>query len=81
MAIEFPLVGYSVAVPANSEELAKDTAGFTHPNLHRRIDPQTPTDPAEQNPREYTLGIYGMNSYRTTQLNYHNEESTTVEIP
>ena len=35
----------------------------------------------EQLPRNYILSINGLNSYRTTTINYHDEESTTVEIP
>lgn len=68
--------------PLTPEEEAKDQLGFTNPNLHRRIDPQTPADPKEVRPREYTIGVYdGINSYRTTQIFYHDEESTTSEIP
>lgn len=68
--------------PLTSEEEAKDTLGFTNPNLHRRIDPHTPTDTKEVKPREYIIGVYDkINSYRTTQIFYHDEESTTSEIP
>lgn len=55
----------------------KDANGFTHPNLHRRID--TPPDGSIN--RKYTLSIYGADSYRTTEYITHDEESTTSEIP
>jgi len=60
--------------------------GFTNPNLHRRIDPHEPKhedNPLNQElaPREYRLEIKGTNSYRTTTITVHDEESTTSEIP
>lgn len=55
----------------------KDAHGFTHPNLHRRID--TPPDGSIN--RKYAVGIYGADSYRTIELIAHDEESTTSEIP
>ena len=68
--------------PLTTEEQAKDDLGFTHPNLHRRVDVQQPTDPREVAPRKYTVGVYDkINSYRTTEISYHDEESTTCEIP
>ena len=71
-----------IAKPATEEELELDELGYTHPNLHRRVDPQTPEDPRETRPREYTLGVWdGQHSYRTTETFYHDEESTTCEIP
>lgn len=70
------------AKPLTPEEQAKDDLGFTNPKLHRRVDPQTPTDPREVRPKEYTLGIYDkLHSYRTIETFYHDEESTTCEIP
>lgn len=71
-----------IAKPVTPEEKAKDELGYTHPNLHTRIDPQQPTDPKEVRPKEYMLGVYdGINLYRTVQTSYHDEESTTCEIP
>lgn len=70
------------AKPLTPEDEERDRIGFTHPNLHRRVDPQTPTDPRETAPREYILGVYDkINSYRTENISYHDEESTTCEIP
>ena len=72
----------AAAKPLTPEEQEKDDIGFTAPNLHRRVDPQPPVDPRETRPREYTLGIYDkIHSYRTTDISYHDEESTTCEIP
>lgn len=65
-----------------SEELTKDTIGFTGPNLHRRIDPQQPPESSPcLSPNSYSLGIYGMDSYRTVTEYVHDENSTTSEIP
>ena len=60
--------------------------GFTHPNLHRRIvrqDPPETENPLNKElaPREYTLQIHGVDSYRTTEIFVHDEESITTEIP
>lgn len=68
--------------------------GYTHPNLHRRIDleavgssetdyPFMPRDkdgiPYNQN---IVIGVWdGLHSYRTTETYTHDEESTTCEIP
>lgn len=40
----------------------------------------TPLD-REYEPREYSLEIHGTNSYRTTTITVHDEDSTTSEIP
>lgn len=61
-------------IPSGSEEEAKDEAGFTNPNLHRRLDSDT-------NGVTYAVGIYGTNSYRYVYIPEHDEESTTSEIP
>ena len=67
---------------ADEDELEKDGIGFTHPNLHRRIDPQQPEeDSGELQPRSYTVNIYGGDSYRTTTIYVHDEDSETSEIP
>lgn len=71
-----------------------ETFGYTHPNLHRRIesDPYVPqgSDYAfvhyDKDGNAYkqsvALGVWdGLNSYRTTTTYTHDEESTTCEIP
>ena len=74
-------------VVLDKEAYDKDTVtGFTNPNLHRRIDPQTPDEArraaGEQAPREYAVGIYGLNSYRTEKQFIHIEgEESQDEIP
>lgn len=78
----FPKVGQGPAVIASAEDLQKEEIGFTHPNLHRRIDPQAPAEGSEElKPRDYKLGIYGVNSYRTTAIHCQDDESDTVEVP
>ena len=71
-----------VAKELSEDDKIRDDVGFTNPNLHRRVDPQTPSDPRETAPRSYTIGVYdGIHSFRTTEVFYHDEESTTCEIP
>ena len=83
MSIEFPTTAHGVAVPASEEDLAQDAHGLTNPNLHRRIDPHEPTEGSKETaPRNYIIGVYdGLHSYRTETIHYHDEESTTSEIP
>lgn len=63
------------ARPADAEDLANDAYGYTHPNLHRRIDPQEPdtSKSGEVLPRDYELSIQGVNSYRTTTTHFHDD--------
>lgn len=55
--------------------LERDHIGFTNPNLHRRKSEFIPKNIS------YTIGVYGLNSYRTTTIQVHDEESTDSEIP
>lgn len=66
--------------------------GYTHPNLHRRIDLEAIGDSEypfmyyDENGLPYNqsivLGVWdGFNSYRTTTTYIHDEESETCEIP
>lgn len=85
MSAEFPLTGQGPAKVADSTALAKDATGFTHPNLHRRVDPAEPeASSPEVAARNYSLGIYGLNSHRTTQIYYRRDENeleSKSEIP
>lgn len=82
MSVDNPKMGQGPAVELTTEEEYKDSEiGFTNPNLHRRVDPKSPTDPQEIKSREYNLGIYGTESYRTTTVYLHDEDSETSEIP
>ena len=77
-----PLVGQGSAKLANDEDLQRDNIGFTNPNLHRRVDPQPPeSDSDEVAPRDYMFAIQSTDSYRTTEIITHDEESVTSEIP
>lgn len=60
---------------ATDEDLQRDEYGYTHPNLHRRIDPQQPdtNETGEVAPRDYRLEILGVNSYRTTTKHFHDD--------
>ena len=79
--ILFPKVGQGPAKLATDEEIQRDAVGFTHPNLHRRIDPQILTESNEYHPREYQLAINSLNSYRTTTIHSHDEDTELDEIP
>ena len=81
MPIDIKYAGQGPWKPAEDEDISKDNLGYTHPNLHRRLDIQQPTDPKELLPREYQVGIYGRDSYRTTTIYMHDEDDEYNEIP
>lgn len=81
---EFVQMGQGPATKIEDDSVGKqkDDFGFTQPNLHRRIDPQKPSpNSIEVKEREYNIGVYNLDSYRMTKINYHDEESTTDETP
>ena len=79
--MDYPHTAHGVAVPATGQDIINDEHGFTNPNLHRRVDRQT-QGPEEVAFRDYTMGVYdGLHLYQTEQRFYHDEESTTCEIP
>lgn len=65
--------GPAKLVKPESVEMDKDDNGITNPNLHTRINQTDDT--------KYMLTVSGVNSYRTTSYNMHDEESTECEIP
>lgn len=83
---EYPVMGQGPAVPADEYDKMRDDLGFTNPNLHRRIEPQDPPkadDPLNQEvqPRDYSLNLQNVHSYRTTTINVHDEDSIYDETP
>lgn len=67
---------------ATAEDLEKDAEGITKPNLHRRIDDDlSELEPGEVAKDSHSLQVSGVNSYRSVEHYYHDEESTTSEIP
>lgn len=63
-------------------ELARDRIGFTHPNLHRRIDNTIEYDVhGVKYPAQYSLELGGVNSYRTTRIEVHEEYNGESETP
>lgn len=79
---EYPKTAQGTAKKASSADIAKEASGFTHPNLHRRIDPKEPAPSSdERGPREYKLTVSGLNSFRTTDIKYHDEESNDDDTP
>lgn len=79
---EISSVANGVAKPCTEDDVQRDMHGFTHPNLHRRVDAHIPEDPREKAPRSYTFSIYDdIHSNRTTEIHYHDEESEVDEIP
>ena len=78
------IMGRYLATTLTDEDIKRDEHGYTHPNLHRRIDPHTihdDKDHMELKPRQYTIGVLGTNSYRTTEMFTHDEDSETSEVP
>lgn len=69
--VEFEEIGQDTSRKVNALEQKRDDIGFTHPNLHRRIDAKMPENPQEVVPREYRLQINQYNSYRTTHVITH----------
>lgn len=82
---KYPKLGEGPASLASESDLARDELGFTNKNLHRRVDPKEPKTVDKYNqelaPREYTLSIHDVYSYRTTNVIVHDEEQTDIEIP
>lgn len=81
MPIETPKLGQGPGKVASQEDESRQNVGFTGPNLHRVIDAKEPIDPLETKPREYVFSIQGYDSYRTTEIFYHDEEQTDSEVP
>ena len=85
MVIEDLTYGQGLAKPIEegSDEWKKDfNVGLTKPNLHRRIDEDLAVLQPDQIQKDtYTLLVAGTNSYRATEHYYHDEDSTTSEIP
>jgi len=69
----------------NPLEQARFNNGYTHPDLYRIVDPQQPSSvPGREDellPRSFNLGIHQFNSYRTTHVHTHDEESEDSEVP
>lgn len=55
-------------------------SGITDPYLMRIVDIPEP-EPPETAKREYMIGVWGTNSYRTIISTYHDDESDESEIP
>ena len=68
--------------PASAEDLVKDAEGVTMPNLHRRMDEDI-VEPVgdEVAPSKHSIMVNGVTSFRGIEHFYHDEESTTSEIP
>ena len=82
----YPKTGQGLAYPASDKDLKRDELGFTHPNLHRRIDPKPILEAKdkrnkEYKEKEYKLNIMNVHSYRTTIPTVHDEETEIDEIP
>ena len=87
-----PQYGQGPADPVRpgSIDANNNSHGYTHPDLHRTIDPSDPqllTDekrdevvPGELEPRQYSVGIYGRDSYRTTHKIVHTEEEFVRDV-
>lgn len=94
------------AKPATAEDLQKDAAGVTDPNLHRRFNVDSNlvedyistedgfileidddfvltsmVDEIVETPYSYMLTVQGVNSYRNTTTELHDEDADDSEIP
>lgn len=77
MADDSRKMAQGIAKPATPEDIEKEATGFTNPNLHRRVvDPEDRTSD-----KEYELSVYGVNTILTVFESFHDEDSTTCEIP
>lgn len=56
----------------DSVEWKRDEVGFTHPNLHRRVDSENTI---------YKISVHGLNAYRVEDIQTHDEETELTEIP
>lgn len=75
-------IGQGPAKKATNEDKIRDENGFTNPNLHRRANPKEPTAlSGEVSPRDYEFSIANVNTFLTTQINTHDEDSEDSEIP
>jgi len=76
-------MGQGPATLAQGIALIKDGIGYTHPNLHRRIDNDIPYTLGDgtQVPAKYSLSINDKNSYRTIKYQLHSEDDNESEIP
>lgn len=66
-------------------DIADTCTEFSNPDLHRHIAEPATLDSSELD-KSYALGVYGVDSYRTTRTNYRNEDPEdevvdTEEIP
>lgn len=69
-------------VPASAEDLAREKSGYTNPNLHRRVNPATPsTKSSEVKPRKYSFMRSSVYELQSTEIFCHDEDSDTEEIP
>lgn len=83
MAIDDLKYAQGPAKLATQAEIDKDLeTGITAPNLHRRIDEDlTVLKPGQVEKDTHSLLVAGTNSYRHTTHYYHDDDSTTSEIP
>lgn len=78
----FPQMAQGVMKLATDADIIIDNTGVTGPNLHRRLD--SDNEEIEEPmiaPNTYTIGVYSTNSFRTIDHKYHDEDSTTSEVP
>ena len=81
MVQDFINITQGYATVASGEEIEKDTQGITNPNLHRRIATVREQGDQEYKPRDYTLSVNGVSSYRNTKEYVYNDSDNHNEIP
>lgn len=83
MASKRPIpMGQGYAKLASAEDIERDRLGFTHPNLHRRIDTDVEViGPGEDAPRKYRLSIQNTNSVLYIESHLNEDAYLGDEIP
>lgn len=71
-------------LPSGSQNAARVESipsPYTDPSLYRQIEDDPEILPGEVSKRTYTVNIRGTDSYRSTVITTHDEQSTDSEIP
>lgn len=67
---------------ASEEDIARDTLGYTNPNLHRRVDASAPSpESKEVKPRSYKFVRQGVYQMQLMETHYQDDDSDESEIP
>lgn len=69
-------------VLVSEDDLNRDNIGYTNPNLHRRVDPVSPSpESGEVKPRNYKFMRQGVYQTQYMETHYHDDSINESEIP